>query len=137
MGVYTFVNGFLSVGGVDLSDKVKSMTLNTGVETQDPSAMGVNTRLAIAGLGTWSVAVTFNQDFAAGEVDATLAPLVGPNLTAALVIRPDAGAKSATNPEYTGTAVISSYQPIGGSVGDLAVAPVTFVAASDLTRDAS
>ncbi len=137
MGVYTFVNGYLSVAGTDLSARVKSMTLATGVEVQDPSAMGVNTRLALAGLGTWSLTVTFNQDYAAGNVDAVLSALVGPNLTAALIFRPDAGAQSPTNPEYTGTAVVSSYQPIGGSVGDLATAPVTFVAASDLTRDAS
>lgn len=137
MAVYTFVNGHLSVGGVDLSDHVKSMTLDTGAEVKDKSAMGVNTRSNIAGLNTWGLAVTFNQDFAAGEVDATLSALFGPNLTAALVIRPDAAPQSPTNPEYTGDAVISSYQPIGGSVGDLAVAPVTFVAAGDLTRDDS
>ena len=67
-------------------------------------------------------------------MDATLFALVGQAAVVALVIRPDAGAKSATNPEYTGNALLASYSPIGGSVGDVAAAPVTFVGTGDLAR---
>lgn len=137
MATYTFVDGFLSVAGTDLSDHVQSMTLNEGIEAQDSSAMSVDTRSNIAGLKTWSLDVTFLQDFAASKVDATLSAVFGPNLTAALVIRPTSAAQGTTNPEWTGTGVLSSYNPIGGSVGDMATAQATFVAGGTLTRDAS
>ncbi len=56
---------------------------------------------------------------------------------AALIIRPDSGAVSATNPQWSGTGVLMDYTPLGAAVGDQLEAPVTFEAGSDLTRATS
>lgn len=128
-------NAFLSVGGVDLSDHVRSVTLSYSAELQDVTAMGDDTRNRLGGLKDWSVSVEFNQDYAANEVDATLFSLVGTSV--ALIIRPDTGSASATNPQFSGNAILESYQPLGGSVGDAHVAPVTFQGNGDLTRSTS
>lgn len=135
MAIYTFTDGFLSVAGTDLSDHVTSITLDTGVEAQDKTAMGDSSRQSIAGLSTWSVTAEIQQDFAAGELDAIIAALT--NNEAALVIRPTSSAVGTTNPEWTGTGLLTSYNPISGAVGDLAMASVTFEAASDLARATS
>lgn len=132
MAEVVFTNAFLSVGGTDLSDHVRQVTLQYGAEPQDITAMSATTRNRLGGLLDWSVAVEFNQDYAAGEIDATLFSLVGTSV--ALVLRPDAGVIGSTNPEYTGNGILDSYQPIGGTVGDAHVAPVNFVAAGTLAR---
>ncbi len=132
MGESVFTNAHITVGGVDLSDHARQVTLDYGAESQDISAMSVLTRRRIGGLLDWSVSVEWNQDYATGEVDATLFALVGTSV--ALIIRPDAGAKAAANPEFTGNAILESYQPVGGSIGDPHVAPSNFVANGALAR---
>jgi hypothetical protein len=87
-----------------------------------------------AGLATWSISVELLQDYATGKVDATLAPLLGIGTTAALVVKPTSGSVTGTNPSYSGTGILESYNPIGGSVGDQSMASATFQSASALTR---
>lgn len=132
MASLTFNDCFFSIAGTDLSDYVKSVTLPYGAEMLDETAMGDDTRKNKGGLKTWSLDVEFKQDFAVGAVDATLFPLVG--TTAAVIVRPTSAAVSATNPNYTGTGIIESYQPLGGAVGDLAPASVTIQSAGTLSR---
>jgi hypothetical protein len=82
----------------------------------------------LGGLKDWSASIDFAQDYAAAQVDATMFPLVGS--TFAVEIRPTSGARSATNPAYTGTGILESYQPIGGSVGDEATTTVSIQGAN-------
>lgn len=125
-------NAFLSINGVDLSDHVRQITLPFSSEPQDKTAMGDTTRERVGGLLDWSIDVEFNQDYAAAEIDDTLFALVG--TTFAVIIRPDAGVVSATNPQFSGTALLESYQPVGGSVGEIHTAPITLTASGPLTR---
>lgn len=135
MAELVFDNVFLSLGGTDLSDHVRQATLTYQAELQDKTAMGDNTRERIGGLKDWSLQVEFNQDFAASEVDATVFSLVG--TVFAVILRPDAGSVGATNPNYTGNGILEEYTPIGGSVGDVAIAPITIQASGDLSRATS
>ena len=131
-----FTNGYLTVNGVNLSDHVKSLTIQQGANLNDESAMGDTTQINRAGVITWSVSASFIQDFAALNVDATLSPLIG---AAAFPIacRPTNAAQSATNPTWSGLAVLQDYQPVVGSHGDEMISPVTFVSAGTLTRTAT
>ena len=71
--------------------------------------------------------------------------MIGPNATlwavhdgdaaVTVICKPTSGADSATNPAYTGSAVLESFTPMTGSVGDLASASASFQAAGALTRD--
>lgn len=125
-------NASVIVDGNDLSAYVQSVTLSYEAELQDDTTMGDDTRSNIGGLKNWSMDIQLVQDFAAGQVDAILFPLVGTSFTVEL--KPDAGAVSTSNPKYSGTGVLGSYSPIGNSVGDLAVAPITISPAGTLTR---
>lgn len=135
MAEQIFKNAHLTLGGVDLSDHVRSVTLSYSAEVQDITAMSDDTRNRLGGLKDWSISVEFNQDYAAGKVDATLFSLVGTSV--AVVLRPDAGAVGATNPEFTGSAILESYQPVGGAVGDAHVSPVVLQGNGDLARATS
>lgn len=129
---------FFSVDGVDLSDRVESLTLTTDVESNDAASGGDATRGMLAGLKNWGVEVTFRQDYAAANVDATLFDKLGTDC--ALVIRPSTAVIGATNPQYTGTGLLTAYTPLAGSVGGVIDAPATWVpsaAAPDLARATS
>ena len=137
MATFVLYDAYLSVAGVDLSDHVRSVTVDAGQNMADDTAMGDAFVSNSAGLATWSVSAEFLQDYASSKVDATLEPLLGIGNTAALVVKPTSGSVSSTNPSYSGTGILESYNPIGGSVGDQAMASVTFQSASALTRATS
>lgn len=133
MAVFVLKNCFVKLNAVDLSDHVRSVTLNYEAADLDTTAMSDNSQNRIAGLKDWSAEIEFNQDHAAASVDATLFSLVGA-AAFAVEFRSDAGAVAATNPKYTGNAILTSYPPIGGSVGDVSTAKVTVMGDGDLTR---
>jgi predicted secreted protein len=123
----------ININAVDLSDHCRSASLTYGVEMLDITAMGDGARSRIAGFKEWSIDAEFNQDFAASSVDATLFPLVGA-AEFAVWLMPVAGTESATNPKYSGNAVLENY-PFGGAVGEVGTVSVTFSGSGTLTRD--
>ena len=135
MAKFVLTDASLVINSVDLSDHVRSVTVNYEAELQDDTTMGDDTRTNLGGLKNWSMDVEFTQDYAASEVDTTIFGIVGTSVP--IVLKPTSGAVSATNPSYSANGVIGSYSPIGNSVGDLAVAPVTIASAGTLTRATS
>ena len=126
-------NAYISVGGVDLSDLVASVTLNETfdvVETTAFSSTAAKTR--VAGLEDNSITLEFHQDYATGEVEQTIYPLLG--TAAAVIVKPNGSSTSAFNPSYTCSAIISEWTPINGSVGELATASVTWPVTGAITK---
>ena len=137
MGELCFKNAFFAVGTTaaptQLSSFCRSLTINYAAEMLDRTAMKDDSRSRLAGLRDWSVSVELNQDYAASQVDATLFAMVG-STAKYISIRPTTAAGSASNPRFNGLALLESYPPVGGSVGDLATVSVTFQGNGDLTR---
>jgi hypothetical protein len=126
-------NAFISVGGVDLSDLVASVTLSETfdvVETTAFSSTAAKTR--VAGLEDNSITLEFHQDYATSEVEQTIYPLLG--TAAAVIVKPNGSATGAFNPSYTCSAIISEWTPINGSVGELATASVTWPVTGAITK---
>jgi hypothetical protein len=67
-------------------------------------------------------------------VDVTLWPLLGTVTT--FEIRPTSGARSATNPAYTGSVLISKHG-LGGQLGALAPLSVTYPTSGTVSRQTS
>jgi len=126
-------NAYVSINSVDLSAFVKQVTLDWKAEVQDDTSMGATARSRLPGLRDWSFDVEFFQGYGASEVDATLFSLVGASAFA-VELRGDGAAVSATNPKYTGTALLENYQPVAGTVGEAQMAPARFVGRGTLTR---
>jgi len=125
-----------SAAPTNLTDHVRGVTINYAAEMLDKTHMQNDSRSRLAGLKDWSVAVEFNQDFAAANVDATLFPLVG-STAKHIVIRPTTAAAGAANPRFYGRCILESYGPIAGTVGALLTATATFQGDGDLTRAVS
>jgi len=135
MASFAFINAFVSINGVDLSGSVRSVTINTEAEDLEDTAMGDTFRSRIGGLKDWSIDVELNQDFTAAQADATIFPLLG--TVTAVVIKPVNTTTAATNPQYSGNVLVSEYNPLDGSVGDLATTSVSWPGAGALTRATS
>ena len=131
----TWKNGHITINGVDLSDHAREISLETSLAELPDNVHGDNTAKVRAGLEDWTVNVTFLQDFAAAEVDATLSGLrtVG-HAAFNIIVGADAAAVSSTNPRYSGNCILTNYKPFGGTHGVNLEATATFRAAGDLTR---
>jgi hypothetical protein len=134
MPVQVLTNAFVSIGGNDISDHVSSVALAYDVEAQDATAMGDGTRINLGGLKSWSMEVEFNQDFANSAEDDVVWAMADAKVAVACIIRQDAGSVSTSNPNYSGSGLITNYSPFGNSVGDTAKASLSIVSAGTLTR---
>jgi len=137
MAVFAATDFSIVYNGIELSAYVQSVDLKLEVNDLDTTGMGTtnaNFHTRIAGLRDWSGSIDFIQDFAAGQVDATIGPDIFSGTTRTLTIKPTSAAVSATNPRYFGSILATGYGPISGKVGDLAMGKVDFKGAGALTR---
>ena len=133
MARIVLTNAYISVGGVDLSDLVASVTLNSTYDVIETTAFSSTAAKArVAGLADNSVTLEFHQDFATGEVEQTIYPLLG--TAASVIVKPNGATTGAQNPSYTCSAIISEWTPINGSVGELATASVTWPVTGAITK---
>jgi len=112
-----------------------SASLEINYDDVETTAFGDAVRTRIAGLGDATLNITFNQDYAASEVDSTLNGLVGS--TTAFVFKATGASVSATNPSYAGTVVVTAYTPMSAEVGTLSTLSVSWPVTGAITRATS
>ena len=132
MAVFVATDYNIKINGQDYSANLTQAELSLEADDVETTAFGSTYRSRIGGLKQGSLNLQFNQDFAAAGIDSVLFPLLG--TAATVVIKPTSTAVSATNPTYTFNALVTSYTPISGSVGDLATFSVTWPVAGTVTR---
>ena len=120
-------NAYISVNGVNLSDHCSSVTLEDAAEEVDfTSFSSSGYREFGQGLKDATISATFFNDFATGSVDATHYPLYDSGGTFSVIVKPDAGATSSTNPSYTMLARLYNYSGLNGAVGDANTIDITY-----------
>ena len=125
-------NANVSVGGVDLSSHITKVTLSTTRAEIETTTFGNTGKRRVAGLADSSVAIDFNQDFAASSVETTLYPLIGS--TATVVVKPNGTATGTANPSYTFSALVTEWMPLDAQVGELASASITWPVDGTITK---
>ena len=138
MATTTFLsNATVMIGAVDVSDQCQSVTLTTGYDQLETTAMGDSGRKYTKGLQAVDVTLTMFNSYGTGEVEATLFDVVGDD-SVTLVISPSGPTESASNPEYTiSGAFLASFTPLSSNVGELSMVNVTFTGgtfARDITN---
>lgn len=126
MGKFVLKDCTITVNGVDLSDHASSVEISMEKDDIDTTNFSGGGREHAHGLSNDTITVTFQQDFAAAEVDATLWPLYNDETEFPVAIRATSAAVGVENPEYTATCMMLTYQPLAGSVGDLSEIDVEF-----------
>lgn len=131
MAVFSLLNEYVSLNAVVLSDHVKSATLTLDANQLDASAMGPGWKAVAGGLKSGTLQIEFLDDYAAASVDATIFPLLG--TVVAFEVRPDAGARSATNPAYTGNVFVAQ-TVVGGQIDNMATKQVSYPTSGAVSR---
>jgi hypothetical protein len=135
VAVFALINQYVSINSVDLSNHVKNAKLTLDVENLDTTAQqSGGWKAFIGGLKSGTLALEFEDDEAAGSVDATLWSALGTVVT--FEVRADAGARSATNPGYTGSILVTGTE-VGGKLGELAGKSVSYPTSGTVLRQTS
>jgi hypothetical protein len=128
MSKIVLTNCVVKVDTVDLSDHVNQVTVTETVNEVETSAFGNSNVTRVGGLRDSSISLTFHQNFAAGEVYATLKDKVGSIGTVQVI--PNGTTISATNPSISLEVLYTEMSHLDGSIGELSTASVTWPANS-------
>jgi hypothetical protein len=132
MAKIVLTNPSITVGGVDLSDHISNITLETKYDIIETTTFGSTSKTRVAGLADNQITLDFMQDFGASSVEATIYPLLGTTTT--IVVQPVAGSATTTNPKYTVSALVADWTPLKGGIGQLATASVTWPVSGAITK---
>lgn len=128
MARIVLTNAQVVFGTTDISQYVTSVALSTTYDVVETTAFSNTARTRVAGLADNSIALEFNQDYASGALEATIYPTLGTSVS--MTVRPVASG----TPTYTFNALVSEWQPLNGSVGELATASVTWPISGTITK---
>jgi hypothetical protein len=134
MALLALINQYVVFNAVDLSDHTGSAVLTANADQLDSTAMGDSWREYLGGLKGGTLAVTFLDDFAASNVDATIWGAFNTGTAVACAVKPVNTTIATTNPEYQFN-VLPHQWNMGGSVGELAGKTLTFNLTGAITRD--
>lgn len=135
MAKVILTNAFVSISANDISDHCSQVTLDYSADVEDVTAFADLTHINLGGLFDWTISIDLFNDFVASAEDSILFPLVGTSV--AMILRADAGAIDASNPQFNGTGILQSYPVLSGGVGSAATATINIVSAGTLTRTTS
>lgn len=132
MAVYSMTATRVEIAGTNFSDHGVSADLSIDVNTLETSNFAsAGWTEMIAGMKSATVNLTFNDDFAASNVDATIWTNLGAGV--AVKLRPVNTTTTATNPEFQFTAIVTQHR-FGGGVGALAQKSVSWPVTGAITR---
>lgn len=133
MAIFVATDFSVSINGsTALASYLTQVELKASATDVTTTAFGSSWVTRVAGLREGSLTLTFNQDYAASTVDATLWPLLGSQAT--VVIKPTSSAVGTSNPAYTAVCVVTDLTPVSGTVGDLATFSVTWPTTGTVSR---
>lgn len=130
MAIFVATDCTVSINGVDLSDHCRQATLTDTREKLNVTAFGATSNVYAKGLGDANATFEFFQDFAAGEVYATLQPLIDSSTPVTVIAKPTSDALSATNPGWTISALLFDFSMLDAQVGQPAMLTVELANAS-------
>ena len=94
MAALVLIDPFIIINGVDLSSHFTSISIEPSADLQEDTAFGDEWMSRVGGLKDFSMSGDYNQDFAAGALDATLWPLLG--VSTPIIVRSQSAAASPT-----------------------------------------
>lgn len=126
-------NAYVLLGvSSDISDHVASITLSSSFDIVETTAFGDTAKKRVAGLADNSLTLELHQDYAASSIESIIYPLLG--TAVAFEVRPVNTTVGAANPKYTGSALVTEWTPLNGSVGELATASITWPISGAITK---
>ena len=140
MARLVLTDAYVVFASTDISQYVTSVTLSSTLDVVETTGMSNTSRTRVAGLRDNQLTLEFNQDFDAGGLEAIVNPTTATTkigTAVAMEIRPTSAVASSTNPKYTFNALVSEWQSLSGSVGELATVSVTWPISGAITKATS
>lgn len=139
MAVQIIKNPVIILNGNPVSSAATQCSINVewdDVETTSFDSTTAGWRTRIQGLGSGTFDVEWNQDYAAGGIDATVWALATATAgTTSVEVRPaSTAAAGSSNPKYTFSVVLTGWNPIDSAVGDLATVSTSWPITGAVTR---
>lgn len=137
MARIVLTDAYVVLASTDISQYVTSVTLSSTLDVVETTSMGSTSRTRVAGLRDNQITLEFNQDFASSALEQLIYPSDANTKIGTAVnmeVRPTSAAASSTNPKYTFSALISEWQSLSGSVGELATVSVTWPISGAITK---
>lgn len=136
MAAFAMTDCYVALNGTDRSSYIKSVTLNIeAAELDSTDFADAGWTVPIAGLKSGSLALTFNQDVASSAIDSIMWALLA--TTVSFEVRATNASVGTSNPKYTGNILVNAWNPLDGSVGDLAEVSVTYPLSGAVSRATS
>jgi hypothetical protein len=111
---------------VDITSVTSAASISVGYDALESTSFGDQGHFFVKGLQQVEVTLTVYASYGSASVEATLFNLLG-NGTAEITISPAGASESASNPEYVVQgAMLSSFEPINGSYGELSMIEAVF-----------
>ena len=137
MARLVLTDAYVVLASTDISQYVTSVTLSSTLDVVETTGMSNTSRTRVAGLRDNQITLEFNQDFASGALEQLIYPSDATTkigTAVAMEVRPTSAAASTTNPKYTFNALITEWQSVSGSVGELATVSVTWPISGAVTK---
>lgn len=125
-------DAYISIAGTTISDHGNKVELSITVEDEDTTCFGQTYHNRVGGLKDGVLTVTFLNDFVQTNLDQVMFGFLGATIT--FEIRPTSGARSVTNPAYTGSIVMNGWKPLSGDIGKLTQVDVSFPTSGTISR---
>jgi len=136
MAKFVLTAEYIALNATDLSAYCSSGALTVEAESKDTTTFGSNGwHEELSGIKSGQLALVFKQDVAAAALDSIMWPLAFTVVT--FEIRATQSAVGTSNPKYTGSVNLKGWNPIGGSVGDVAEVSITYPTTGAITRATS
>ena len=138
MAKIVLTNAYVLLGDLyDISSYVTNISLSTTHDIIETTQFCDVYKTRIAGLGDNQANFEFLQDFSStivnpGGLENVIYPLIGTAINCK--IRPTGAAVSTSNPQYSFSLLISEWQPLSGSVGELSTASVSWPISGEITK---
>ena len=136
MAVVVLVDGVFTLNSVNLTDHVKSVTLEIEGTEIDTSSITSDWDEGVLGRKSFSLSVEAMDDFAASSTDATVWGAFNTGTAIPFTFKATSAATSATNPQWSGS-VLPSKSPVGGGAGDLLTKSLSLKGTGAITRATS
>jgi hypothetical protein len=130
MAKYIIDDPVVTIDGDDFSDHMREATIEASFAEVDLTAFGADFSEMGVGLGTATMTFEAFQDYASNSIDQNLWPIFVNKTAVTITVKPANTTTSATNPKYTMTGRLTTYNPVGGAKGDASMVTLTFVNAS-------
>lgn len=137
MATFASKNVHLTINSDDMSSYVQSFSFPISADAVEETAMGDDSREYVVGLKNASFTVGFKHDFAVDTMDTEIWDIYDGAVSVTFVFRPDTGAVSTSNAQYSGSCILTEYPVHDGAVGDLATTTCTFQITGDVSRATS